>query len=85
MGAFPNHQWAIPLNFTFGKTVIWSGRPWKLSMEVNYFVENADSFGPERFVGFNVAPVVENVLASWFKWIFSGAAKIGDLMLDHAY
>jgi len=54
-------------------------------MEVNDFVANADSFGPERFVGFNVAPVVENVLASGFKWIFSGAAKIGDLMLDHAY
>ena len=61
------HQWTIPLNFTFGKTVIWSGRPWKLSMEMNYFVEKADSFGPEWFIGFNVAPVVENVLASWFK------------------
>jgi hypothetical protein len=60
-------QWTVPLNFTFGKTVIWSGRPWKLSMEVNYYVEKADSFGPEWFIGFNVAPVVENVLASWFK------------------
>ncbi len=60
-------QWTVPLNFTFGKTVIWSGRPWKLSMELNYYVENADSFGPEWFIGFNVAPVVENVLASWFK------------------
>jgi hypothetical protein len=61
------HQWTVPLNFTFGKTVIWSGRPWKLSMELNYYVEKADSFGPEWFIGFNVAPVVENVLASWFK------------------
>jgi hypothetical protein len=60
-------QWTIPLNLTFGKTVIWSGRPWKLSMEINYFVERSDSFGPEWFVGFNVAPVVENVLARWFK------------------
>jgi hypothetical protein len=60
-------QWTVPLNLTFGKTVIWSGRPWKLSMELNYYVEKADVFGPEWFVGFNVAPVVENVLASWFK------------------
>ena len=59
-------QWTIPLNFTFGKTVIWDGRPWKLSAEINYFVEKSDAFGPEWFIGFNVAPVVENVLASWF-------------------
>jgi hypothetical protein len=60
-------QWTIPLNFTFGKTVIWSGRPWKLSAEINYYVEQADAFGPQWFIGINVAPVVENVLASWFK------------------
>ncbi len=60
-------QWTIPLNFTFGKTVIWNGRPWKLSAELNYYVEAADSFGPEWFIGFNVAPVVENVFARWFK------------------
>jgi hypothetical protein len=60
-------QWTIPLNLTFGKTVIWSGRPWKLSAEINYYVEQADSFGPQWFIGLNVAPVVENVLASWFK------------------
>jgi len=61
------HQWTVPLNFTFGKTVIWSGRPWKLSAEINYYVDKSDSFGPEWFIGINVAPVVENVLASWFK------------------
>lgn len=60
-------QWAVPLNFTLGKTVIWNGRPWKLSAELNYYVEQADSFGPQWFIGINVAPVVENVLASWFK------------------
>lgn len=60
-------QWTIPLNFTLGKTVIWNGRPWKLSAELNYYVEQADAFGPQWFIGLNVAPVVENVLASWFK------------------
>ena len=60
-------QWTIPLNFTFGKTVIWNKRPWKLSMELNYYVEQADAFGPQWMIGFNVAPVVENVMANWFK------------------
>ena len=62
-----SNEWTIPLNFQFGKTVIAGGQPWKLSMEVNYFVEQAEAFGPEWMIGFNVSPVVENVLASWFK------------------
>jgi len=60
-------QWTIPLNVTLGKTVIWNKRPWKLSVELNYYVEQADPFGPEWFIGINVAPVVENVLARWFE------------------
>lgn len=60
-------QWTIPLNFTFGKTVIWNKRPWKLSAEINYYVETPDAFGPDWFIGINVAPVVENVLAKWFE------------------
>jgi hypothetical protein len=59
-------QWTIPLNFTFGKTVIWNKRPWKLSAEINYYVDQPDAFGPNWFIGINAAPVVENVLASWF-------------------
>ena len=60
-------QATIPLNFNFGKTVIWGGSPWKMSMEMNYYVEQADEFGPEWMVGFNVSPVVKNGLVEWFK------------------
>jgi len=60
-------EWTVPLNFNFGKTVIMGGRPWKLSMELNYYVEHPDTFGPEWFIGLNVTPVVENVMATWFK------------------
>lgn len=60
-------QWTVPINFTFGKTNIRNGRPWKLSVEINYFVGQPDAFGPEWFIAFSVAPVVENVLASWFQ------------------
>jgi len=64
---YNSDQWTIPLNLSVGKTVIWSGRPWKLGVELNYYVERSDAFAPEWFIGINVAPVVENVLARWFK------------------
>jgi hypothetical protein len=60
-------EWSIPLNFTFGKTVIWNKRPWKLAIEINYYVEQPDAFGPEWFIGFDITPVVENALTNWFK------------------
>jgi hypothetical protein len=59
-------QWTVPLQINAGKTVVWGGRPWKLSAEVNYYVEKADAFGPEWMFSFNVAPVVKNGLAGWF-------------------
>lgn len=59
-------QATIPLNFNFGKTVIRGSTPWKLSMEFNYYVEQADAFGPEWMIGFNISPVVKNGLVDWF-------------------
>ncbi|QFU77400.1 hypothetical protein EY643_17965 [Halioglobus maricola] len=60
-------QWTLPLNLTVGKTVVWNGRPWKLSVEANYFIDQADAFGPDWMFGINIAPVVENVFASMFQ------------------
>jgi len=62
-----SEEWTVPLNFNFGKTVILGGRPWKLSAEFNYYVEQPDAFGPEWMIGLNITPVVENVMARWFK------------------
>ena len=61
-----SEQWTVPLQVNAGKTVVWNGRPWKLSTEVNYYVEQADGFGPEWMISFNIAPVVKNGLASLF-------------------
>lgn len=55
----------IPVNFAVGKTVKLNGRPWKFAVEVNYYVDQADSFGPDWMIGINVAPVVKNMLAEW--------------------
>lgn len=60
-----SEDWTVPLHFTVGKTYIINGRPWEFSVDFNYYVERADAIAPEWMVGFNVAPVVENVFARW--------------------
>jgi hypothetical protein len=60
-----SEEWTVPLHFTAGKTFIINGRPWKFSLDLNYYVESPDAIAPEWMVGFNVAPVVENVFAKW--------------------
>jgi hypothetical protein len=62
-----SEEWTVPLNLTIGKTIIKGGRPWKLSVELNYFVEKPDAFGPEWFLGINIAPVVKNPFTKWFE------------------
>ena len=59
-------QWNIPLNLTVGKTVTLGGKPWKLALEANYYVERNDLFAAEWMIGFNVTPVIENPLAKLF-------------------
>jgi len=62
-----NDQALIPVNLTVGKTIIAkSGRPWKYALEVNYYVERADNFGPELMIGLNITPVTVNKLAGLF-------------------
>ena len=56
----------LPMGTTTGRAAILLA-VLVLSMEVNYYVEQPDAFGPRWFIGFNVAPVVENALASLFR------------------
>ncbi|GAM66398.1 possible neuromedin U precursor [Vibrio sp. JCM 19236] len=58
-----NDQAEIPLNLMLSKTVIMGQRPWKLGMEVNYYVEKAQH-RPDFMFSFSIAPVVENRLAT---------------------
>ena len=65
-----NHEsseWTVPLHLTVGKTLILGGRPWKFSVDLNYYVERPDAIAPEFMVSFNMAPVLENIFAKWFK------------------
>ena len=61
-----NEQWTVPLQINAGKTVVFNGRPWKISAVLYYYVEKPDALGPEWMLSFNITPVVKNGLASLF-------------------
>lgn len=60
-------DWTVPLNLTISKTVKAGDTPVKLEVEVNYYVESPDAFGPKWMIGLNITPVVRNVLVDLFK------------------
>jgi len=60
-------QATIPLNVAIGKTVMFGRTPVKFQFEVNYYVTQADAFGPEWMIGLNITPVVPNVIESWIR------------------
>jgi hypothetical protein len=62
-----SEDWTIPLHAKVGKTVIFEKMPVKFEVEVNYFVEQPDAFGPEWLVSFNIIPVVDNFIENWIK------------------
>lgn len=63
------HDWTVPLNLTFGKTIMFGKMPVKFAAEVNYYVAHPDAFGPRWMVGLNITPVVPNVIEKWIKGI----------------
>ena len=62
-----SRQWSVPLNLTVGKTVSFGNTPVKLAVELNYYVERPDAFGPKWMIGLNITPVVPNFVEGWFK------------------
>jgi hypothetical protein len=60
-------QWEFPINLAVGKTVKINSRPWKFAVELNYYVSNYGTFGPQWMIGVNIAPVVKNVIANCIK------------------
>lgn len=60
-------EWTIPIQMQVSKTIIIGSMPWKFQFEVNHYVQRPDAFGPKWMIGFNITPVVKNVVAEWFK------------------
>ncbi len=62
-----SYEWTIPLNLTASKTVLFGKIPIKFELEANYYIEQPDLFGPEWMIGFNITPVVHNIIEKWIK------------------
>jgi hypothetical protein len=41
--------------------------PVKFQLELNYYVEQPDAFGPEWLIGLNITPVVSNFVEAWIR------------------
>lgn len=62
-----SETWTIPLNLGISKTVRFGATPVKLELEVNYYVEQPDTFGPKWMVSLNITPVVTNFVEKWIR------------------
>jgi len=62
-----SNEWTIPLNLAVSKTHMFGKTPVKLEVELNYYVEQPDAFGPEWMLGFNITPVVPNFINQWVR------------------
>jgi hypothetical protein len=60
-------QWTVPLHLTVGRTVLLRKKPWRFTVEISYFVEKPDAFGPDITISINIAPVVKNKLSDWVR------------------
>jgi hypothetical protein len=62
-----DQAWTLPVGIGIAKTVKIGTTPTKFQLQLQYFVEQPDAFGPEWLLKFTVTPVVKNVFASWFR------------------
>ena len=44
-------EWSVPLNLTFGRTIKVGKMPLRIELDLNYYVEQYDAFGPDWMVG----------------------------------
>jgi len=59
--------WTVPLGFGVAKTTKIGNMPFKFAFQVQKYVVQPDTFGPDWLVKLTVTPVVKNVFASWFR------------------
>jgi len=60
-------EWTIPLQFSVRKTVAVGKTPVQIELEINYYIDQPDAFGPQWMVGLNITPVVDNVINDWIR------------------
>lgn len=52
--------WTLPVGIGLAKTTKVGGTPLKLSVQLQYFVEQPDAFGPDWLLKISISPVIQN-------------------------
>lgn len=60
-----SEQWTVPVQLMLSRAVKVGKMPLKLALEGTVYAEQADALGQDWMIGFNITPVVPNVLANW--------------------
>jgi len=60
-------DWTVPIQLNVTRTMILNKRPWKFELEVIWYADQADAFGPDFMLGFNVTPVVSNFIENMIR------------------
>ena len=60
-----SEQWTVPIQLMLSRAVKVGKMPIKLALEGTLYAEQADPLGQDWMIGFNITPVVPNVLADW--------------------
>ena len=62
-----DNQLTLPIDLEVRKTIRMGNIPVQLKMNLDYFVERDDDFGPKFLVKFSFTPVIKNFLYTLFK------------------
>ncbi len=58
---------SLPLGTGIAKTTKIGGTTWRFQVEIQYYVEQPDSFGSEWALTFDFRPVIQNPVLKWFQ------------------
>jgi hypothetical protein len=58
---------SLPLGTGIAKTMKLGGTTWRFQLELQYYVEQPDSFGSDWSVTFDFRPVIQNPILKWFR------------------
>ena len=60
-------KWTAPVQLLAGRTFKIRNTPVSFEFEVNYYVSQADAFGPKWMFAVNITPVVTNFINKWIR------------------
>lgn len=58
---------SLPLGTGIAKTTKIGDTPWRFQVELQYYIEQPDSFGSEWSLTFDFRPVIQNPVLKWFQ------------------